>query len=43
MRILALTHMNPPTLSLPLEGGGLGGGDFFCLPLCGAVFSVVIF
>ena len=29
----------PPTLSLPLEGGGEGGGDFFQLRPCRAVFS----
>ncbi len=26
----------PPPLALPLEGGGEGGGDFFCLRLCRA-------
>jgi hypothetical protein len=31
----------PPTLSLPLEGGGEGGGGFSGLRLCRAVTSVV--
>ncbi len=38
---LDISANNPtPILTLPLEGGGMGGGEFFWLRLCRAMFSV---